>query len=312
MSDPGDDFLSLLDLTEYEAAALEELLLLGRTTAPDLAEATGIPKARIYGVLDSLAEAGYVKVIPGRPKRYQPHDPSEIAERAVANRRHAYERFREDVEATPGRDPAPITPANFTRDLLEAMESQADRLEDLAAASGDSGLEAAVTDLTAALSEDLAECRAALGGEEQPTDDVVIALLAVDFASLYHRTCRIPTDFEEALSADDRAAVRRLATQLELLDVSREHYKQLFTRESLSNLSRIVLYVGVPVEAVAVLVLLRFTGLFGADPTGLSPVAVYAAAVLGLAPLAVVFSYVLRAATIARRTATTTQFQTNP
>jgi len=56
MSDSGDDFLSLLDLTEYEAAALEELLLLGRTTAPDLAEATGIPKARIYGVLDSLSE----------------------------------------------------------------------------------------------------------------------------------------------------------------------------------------------------------------------------------------------------------------
>jgi len=76
MSDSGDDFLSLLDLTEYEAAALEELLLLGRTTAPDLAEATGIPKARIYGVLDSLSEAGYVKIIPGRPKRYQPHDPS--------------------------------------------------------------------------------------------------------------------------------------------------------------------------------------------------------------------------------------------
>jgi len=99
MSDSGDEFLSLLDLTEYEAAALEELLLLGRTTAPDLAEATGIPKARIYGVLDSLSEAGYVKVIPGRPKRYQPHDPSAIAERAIANRRHAYERFREDVQA---------------------------------------------------------------------------------------------------------------------------------------------------------------------------------------------------------------------
>jgi len=99
MSDSGDEFLSLLDLTEYEADALEELLLLGRTTAPDLAEATGIPKARIYGVLDSLSEAGYVKIIPGRPKRYQPYDPSEIADRAVANQRHAYERFREDVEA---------------------------------------------------------------------------------------------------------------------------------------------------------------------------------------------------------------------
>ena len=99
MSDIGEDLFSLLDLTEYETTALEELLLLGRTTAPDLAEATGIPKARIYGVLDSLSEAGYVKVVPGRPKRYEPHEPAAIADRAVENRRHAYERFREDVEA---------------------------------------------------------------------------------------------------------------------------------------------------------------------------------------------------------------------
>ena len=99
MPDTGEDLFSLLDLTEYEAAALEELLLLGRTTAPDLAEATGIPKARIYGVLDSLSEAGYLKVIPGRPKRYEPHEPAAIADRAVENRRHAYERFRADVEA---------------------------------------------------------------------------------------------------------------------------------------------------------------------------------------------------------------------
>jgi len=99
MPDSAEDLFSLLDLTEYEADALEELLLLGRTTAPDLAEATGIPKARIYGVLDALSEAGYVKVIPGRPKRYEPHEPAAIAERAVENRRNAYERFREDVEA---------------------------------------------------------------------------------------------------------------------------------------------------------------------------------------------------------------------
>jgi sugar-specific transcriptional regulator TrmB len=99
MADTGEAFFSLLDLTEYEADALEELLLLGRTTAPDLAEATGIPKARIYGVLDSLAEAGYIQIIPGRPKRYQPHEPAEITDRAVENQRHAYERFREDVEA---------------------------------------------------------------------------------------------------------------------------------------------------------------------------------------------------------------------
>jgi len=99
MPDTGEDFFSLLDLTEYEAEALEELLLLGRTTAPDLAEATGIPKARIYGVLDSLSELGFVKVIPGRPKRYQPHAPAAIVDRAIENHQHTYEQFRTEIEA---------------------------------------------------------------------------------------------------------------------------------------------------------------------------------------------------------------------
>jgi sugar-specific transcriptional regulator TrmB len=95
----GSQLLDRLDLTEYEATALERLLTLGRTTAPDLAEATGIPKARIYGVLDSLADQGYVKIIPGRPKAYQPKPPEEILDRAIENQRQEYESYREQVEA---------------------------------------------------------------------------------------------------------------------------------------------------------------------------------------------------------------------
>lgn len=95
----SDDLEELLELTEYEATALEHLLKLGRTTAPNLTEATGIPKARIYGVLDSLADAGYIKVIPGRPKQYQPKPPETIFDRAEENYRQQYELRREELEA---------------------------------------------------------------------------------------------------------------------------------------------------------------------------------------------------------------------
>lgn len=94
-----DDLEELLELTEYEATALEHLLKLGRTTAPNLTEATGIPKARIYGVLDSLADAGYIKVIPGRPKQYQPKPPETILDRAEENYRQQYELRRDELEA---------------------------------------------------------------------------------------------------------------------------------------------------------------------------------------------------------------------
>ncbi len=98
MSDEPSRLLERLGLTEYERTALAQLLTLGRTTAPNLAEATGIPKARIYGVLDSLADDGYVKVVPGRPKEYQARPPEEILDRATENRRQAFEDFAGTVE----------------------------------------------------------------------------------------------------------------------------------------------------------------------------------------------------------------------
>ncbi|MFB6207694.1 MAG: TrmB family transcriptional regulator [Haloglomus sp.] len=96
----GTDLFDALDLTEYEETALSNLLRLGRTTAPNLAEATGIPKARIYGVLDSLADRGFVKVIPGRPKEYQSRPPAEIVDRAKENQRQAYEATAKELEAS--------------------------------------------------------------------------------------------------------------------------------------------------------------------------------------------------------------------
>ncbi len=101
MSDPTGT-LDRLGLTEYEERALTELFTLGRTTAPTLAESTGIPKARVYGVLDALADRGFVEVIPERPKRYQPRSPEAILERAVENRRQDYEGFRADLDERRG------------------------------------------------------------------------------------------------------------------------------------------------------------------------------------------------------------------
>lgn len=220
-------------------------------------------------------------------------------------------KLREDVKATTDEQFAPITPANFVRDLTDSMGEQADAMERVAANAGVQELTEDVDSLTTALLEDLAETRSALDQEYLPTDDVVIALLAMDFASLYSDTCRLHATYADRLSEDERAIFERLATQLQLLDVTREHYKQLFTRESLSNMSRIVLYVGVPIEVFMTILLVSFVGVFESTlPAVLTPGVVYTVIILGLAPLAVVASYVLRAATIARRTATTTQFTT--
>jgi len=95
----GSQLLQTLELKEYESTALDQLLRLGRTTAPNLAEASGIPKARAYGVLESLGDKGFIEIIPGRPKEYQPKAPDEILQRAKTNRRQAYEAYCREVDS---------------------------------------------------------------------------------------------------------------------------------------------------------------------------------------------------------------------
>lgn len=94
----ADRLFEHLGLGEYETMALKGLLTHGRSTAPNLAEATGIPNARIYDVLNELADRGFIKVIPGRPKEFQPKPPTEMLERAVENRQQQFESFRAEVD----------------------------------------------------------------------------------------------------------------------------------------------------------------------------------------------------------------------
>jgi len=57
---------------------------LGETKATVLSKTSGVPYARIYGVLDDLVKMGVVTVRPGRPVLYRPRPPREIAEMLVS------------------------------------------------------------------------------------------------------------------------------------------------------------------------------------------------------------------------------------
>jgi sugar-specific transcriptional regulator TrmB len=67
-------------LTGYEVKAFLALLEIGEGTAKEVAEAAGVPKSRIYEVINSLIEKGWAVAERGRPTRYRPQDP-EVAVR---------------------------------------------------------------------------------------------------------------------------------------------------------------------------------------------------------------------------------------
>ncbi|SBT51440.1 TrmB family transcriptional regulator [Micromonospora auratinigra] len=88
---PLIDALIGLGLTQYAARAYLALVARERYTAAELARASGVPRQRIYDVLNSLSERGLVRVRPGPVVRYAAVDPEAAVSRMMEAHRSAYE-----------------------------------------------------------------------------------------------------------------------------------------------------------------------------------------------------------------------------
>lgn len=64
--------------TEYESKAYAVIVGLGRGTAREICEISGVPQGRIYTVLNALADRGFVFIEEGTPTYYLAEDPAEI------------------------------------------------------------------------------------------------------------------------------------------------------------------------------------------------------------------------------------------
>jgi sugar-specific transcriptional regulator TrmB len=96
-----------LGLTGYEAGAYLALTRRGRATGAEVARLAGLPRQRIYDVLDGLVARGIASVEPGRPARYTALSPEEAVGVLIAEHRAQLEQLeREAAEAI-----ARLTPA---------------------------------------------------------------------------------------------------------------------------------------------------------------------------------------------------------
>ncbi|SEL48530.1 TrmB family transcriptional regulator [Streptacidiphilus jiangxiensis] len=85
--------LETLGLTSYSSRAYATLARLPQATAPDLADATRVPRQRIYDVLGSLIDQGLVAKTPGKPAAYRAVDPASAAEALIRGHRDSLARL---------------------------------------------------------------------------------------------------------------------------------------------------------------------------------------------------------------------------
>lgn len=99
--------LQNMGLNEYQALTLSHLMYLGETKATTLSKASGVPNARIYGILDELSKKGLIIIRPGRPTLYSPLYPEEISDALLTLAREEIrqkliiiESYREEFQST--------------------------------------------------------------------------------------------------------------------------------------------------------------------------------------------------------------------
>jgi sugar-specific transcriptional regulator TrmB len=86
-----------LGLNRYEAGAYVALTRRGRATGAEVARIAGLPRQRIYDVLDGLVGRGLATVEPGRPAYYAAVDPDQAVALLLDAHRASLDEFEREA-----------------------------------------------------------------------------------------------------------------------------------------------------------------------------------------------------------------------
>lgn len=79
------DKLRKLGLSEYEAKIYTGLVGIGEASAREIHETSGVPRTKVYDVLQKLSEKGFVEIKHGNPIYYRAVEPRKILEKQLAD-----------------------------------------------------------------------------------------------------------------------------------------------------------------------------------------------------------------------------------
>lgn len=212
--------------------------------------------------------------------------------------------FREYTRELVG-EPTPADPSAFLRVIVNATERRASALRDAVSGNNDDQLRGEVDEFTQSVIENANEVSDELDGAGFGTFGVLFAALDFNYAWKIFQIERISDDRADSLTDEDRALLDELKTTLSMFGPAREHIKTLYFEWALINLSQLILYVSVPALVVAGGMLAfvgegSFTGATLGVPDILLVVA--GAFTVTVLPFLLLVSYILRVATIAKRT----------
>lgn len=210
--------------------------------------------------------------------------------------------FRRDVEDATGVPAAPAEPTRLLELLAAAIRHRANVLADVVADNDDEsktrivGYANGVANSTSRVDEALDRTGVTA------FDALSIAVEYDNYWQLY--AARHLRNDTSALSTETDGAFDELIEVLQLFTTAQEHFKTIYLQRELTRFSQLTIFCGMPAVLAAVLITLLYGDLGGAtiSATYLPYVTLLLVTVVFF-PLTLLASYILRTATITRRTA---------
>ncbi len=212
--------------------------------------------------------------------------------------------FRTDVAEVVDAPVSPAEPAAFLQSLVDATRARAEELA--TAVETNDHVREQINSYTDGLEATAAHVHERLADAEFGTFDVLNAALDYNYSWKIYEGKRLQSEYGSSLSEDADVALDDLLETLQLFGPAREHIKTLYFQWELINLSRSILYAALPALVVAIggVLFLDSPGAITGTTLGVDNLVwvVSAATTIALAPFSILLAYVLRIATIAKRT----------
>ncbi|MFB6105340.1 MAG: hypothetical protein ABEJ70_00055 [Halobacteriaceae archaeon] len=228
---------------------------------------------------------------------------------AVGDQRDRMEeamQFRRDVEGLLDAPISPPEPSAFLRALVDVSGERARELAATVADDPDEEFRSRIDDYADGLRTNAAAVSAQVADAEFGTFELVLAALNFNYSWKIYQARRLRNEHAADLDEETAVALDDLIEVLQYFGPAREHVKTLYFQWELIDLSRAMLYAALPALVVA-----GGMVLFVDDPAtvtgqtlGVDDLVwvVAAATTVALVPFTLLFSYVLRIATVAKRT----------
>lgn len=219
--------------------------------------------------------------------------------------------YRQEVSEVTGERVIPVTTAGFFSLLFRSVDRDVEALRTREWADSEAELREDVEGLMADLEAHAEDVIDLVEGGDAGLRRALFSTLDTNYSRYFYGIYRLRATYGEDLPESVAADLERLERNVEQVDVARRYFKTVLIQSELSSLSRLLLFIGLPVLVATVVLMLAFTASDGpAVSRPVLAVVIPLVVTAGFAPIVLLTSYILRLATVVHRTAAMYPFTT--